>query len=138
MSVPSDIVIKAGLPKPVEPLEWLIGKWRCENTGNGQFPTIQSFNYGEELVFSNVGQPVLNVSSFTWHPEFQHQFAIHQSWNIMLRIQFQIFRCLVHAFERMAIHRLVLYSQYIEGHINKSTRGRKNDTMNFNCHFEMS
>ena len=76
MSVPSDIVIKAGLPKPVEPLEWLIGKWRCENTGNGQFPTIQSFNYGEELVFSNVGQPMLNVSSFTWHPE--SKIPMHQ------------------------------------------------------------
>ena len=67
MSVPSGVVNK-GLPKPVEPLEWLIGKWRC-NEAIGQFPTIKNFKYGEELTFSNVGQPMLNVSSFTWHAE---------------------------------------------------------------------
>ena len=75
MSVPPDVVNK-GIPKPVEPLEWLIGKWRCENLGNGQFPTIKNFNYGEELVFSNVGQPMLNMSSFSWHPELK--IPMHQ------------------------------------------------------------
>ena len=68
MSVPSGVK-NNGIPKPVEPLEWLIGTWRCEDSAQGSFPTINDFKYGEELTFSNVGQPMLNMSSFTWHPE---------------------------------------------------------------------
>ena len=39
-------------PHPaVAPLAFLLGKWRGE--GEGSFPTISSFRYGEELLFSH-------------------------------------------------------------------------------------
>jgi hypothetical protein len=50
----------AGTPTPtqppaphpaVAPLAFLLGKWRGE--GEGSFPTISSFRYGEELLFSH-------------------------------------------------------------------------------------
>ncbi len=59
------------VPNTVAPLSWLIGTWRCENSGRGVYPTIQSFNYGEEITFANVGQPMLNYSAFSWHPELK-------------------------------------------------------------------
>ena len=40
----------------IAPLSWLLGKWRSEN-GKGQYPTIKSFEYGEEVEFFHVGQP---------------------------------------------------------------------------------
>ena len=73
--IPNGVVQKP-MPKMIEPLSWLMGTWRCENEGHGQYPTIKSFQYGEELCFSNVGQPMLNYSSMSWHPE--HKFPMHQ------------------------------------------------------------
>ena len=73
--IPNGVVLKP-MPKMIEPLSWLMGTWRCENEGHGQYPTIKSFQYGEELCFSNVGQPMLNYSSMSWHPE--HKFPMHQ------------------------------------------------------------
>ena len=43
--------------------------WRCENVAIGMYPTINDFNYGEEIKFCNVGQPMLNFYSCSWHPE---------------------------------------------------------------------
>jgi hypothetical protein len=57
------------VPKSVELLKWLIGRWRCEKSGHGIYPTIKYFNYGEEIIFENVGQPMLNYRSFSWHAE---------------------------------------------------------------------
>nr|CAD1834461.1 unnamed protein product [Ananas comosus var. bracteatus] len=37
------------------PLSHLLGRWRGE--GEGGFPTINSFRYGEELLFSHSGKP---------------------------------------------------------------------------------
>lgn len=48
----------------VAPLEYLLGKWRGE--GEGGYPTINSFSYGEELVFSHSGKPVISYSQKTW------------------------------------------------------------------------
>lgn len=42
------------------PLSHLLGRWRGE--GEGGFPTINSFRYGEELLFSHSGK-VLSLSS---------------------------------------------------------------------------
>jgi hypothetical protein len=40
------------VPHPaVAPLAFLLGKWRGE--GEGSFPTISPFRYGEELLFSH-------------------------------------------------------------------------------------
>ena len=52
----------------IEPLSWLIGKWRSDN-GHGIYPTIKDFSYGEELEFFHVGQPNIQFTSYSWHPE---------------------------------------------------------------------
>ncbi|KAL7591068.1 peroxynitrite isomerase Rv2717c [Lactuca sativa] len=49
----------------IEPLSYLLGTWRGE--GEGGFPTISSFAYGEELNFTHPGnKPVIAYSQKTW------------------------------------------------------------------------
>lgn len=58
--------------KPVndslKPLLWIVGTWEA-TSGKGSFPTISPFTYCERVQFSSVGQPILNYSSHSWHPE---------------------------------------------------------------------
>lgn len=55
-----------GIHPAVEPLSYLLGRWRGE--GEGGYPTINSFLYGEELLFSHSapGKPVISYSQKTW------------------------------------------------------------------------
>ncbi|MQL80968.1 hypothetical protein Taro_013416 [Colocasia esculenta] len=46
------------------PLAFLLGRWRGE--GEGGFPTINAFKYGEELTFSHSGKPVIAYTQKTW------------------------------------------------------------------------
>ncbi|MBA0881501.1 hypothetical protein Goshw_028856, partial [Gossypium schwendimanii] len=50
----------------VAPLSYLLGTWKGE--GEGGYPTINSFRYGEELHFSHPasGKPVIAYSHKTW------------------------------------------------------------------------
>ncbi|OMO84830.1 Calycin-like protein [Corchorus capsularis] len=50
----------------IAPLSYLLGRWRGE--GEGGYPTINSFRYGEELQFSHPapGKPVVAYSQKTW------------------------------------------------------------------------
>ncbi|VDK28357.1 unnamed protein product [Anisakis simplex] len=40
------------VPHNLQPIAFLIGKWRSEFGGKAFFPTIPRFTYGEEIVFS--------------------------------------------------------------------------------------
>jgi THAP4-like, heme-binding beta-barrel domain len=42
----------------IAPLKFLLGRWRGQ--GEGGFPTINSFRYGEELFFSHSGKARLS------------------------------------------------------------------------------
>eukprot|EP00262_Sarcandra_glabra_P005997 TRINITY_DN17993_c0_g1_i1.p1 TRINITY_DN17993_c0_g1~~TRINITY_DN17993_c0_g1_i1.p1 ORF type:complete len:162 (+),score=33.15 TRINITY_DN17993_c0_g1_i1:115-600(+) len=48
----------------IAPLAYLLGTWRGE--GEGGFPTINAFKYGEQLNFSHSGKPVIAYSQKTW------------------------------------------------------------------------
>ncbi|VAH79063.1 unnamed protein product [Triticum turgidum subsp. durum] len=53
-------------PHPlVAPLSFLLGKWRGE--GEGTFPSIAPFRYGEEILFSHhPSKPVISYTQRTW------------------------------------------------------------------------
>ncbi len=48
----------------LERLSFLLGAWR--GGGDGEFPTIGAFRYGEEMVFEHVGDPFLLYSQRSW------------------------------------------------------------------------
>ena len=48
----------------VGPLRFLVGTWR--GTGTGFYPTIEPFEYEEELTFSDVGKPYVVFQQRTW------------------------------------------------------------------------
>uniref|UniRef100_A0A2K6EKA3 THAP domain containing 4 n=1 Tax=Propithecus coquereli TaxID=379532 RepID=A0A2K6EKA3_PROCO len=53
----------------VEPLSWMLGTWLSDPPGAGTFPTLQPFQYLEEVHISHVGQPMLNFSFNSFHPD---------------------------------------------------------------------
>ena len=45
-------------------LSFLLGTWR--GSGRGQYPTIEQFSYGEEVVVEHVGEPYLLYRQSSW------------------------------------------------------------------------
>ena len=55
-------------PHPeLAPLVFLIGIW--EGGGDGEYPTITPFRYGERIRFEHVGEPFLMYSLESWDAE---------------------------------------------------------------------
>jgi len=52
----------------LDQISWLIGRWVSES-GSGQFPTIDSFKYCEQIEFRSLGQPLLQYEATSWNPE---------------------------------------------------------------------
>lgn len=51
----------AALHPAIAPLSYLLGTWRGQ--GEGGYPTIASFSYGEELNFSPISGKVRSIAS---------------------------------------------------------------------------
>ena len=46
------------------PLAWLIGSWR--GNGEGDYPTIDKFTWGQELIFQQDGRPFFHYMARSW------------------------------------------------------------------------
>jgi hypothetical protein len=57
-------ITPSSLPAELLPLSWLIGSW--VGAGLGQYPTIEDFRFGQEIVFSTDGRPFLSYASRSW------------------------------------------------------------------------
>lgn len=54
----------AEVPQALRPLAWLIGTW--VGVGTGQYPTIEGFRFGQEIVCATDGRPFLSYRSRSW------------------------------------------------------------------------
>jgi nitrobindin-like protein len=46
------------------PVAWLLGTWR--GNGHGDYPTIDKYEFGQELVFAHDGRPFFHYFSRSW------------------------------------------------------------------------
>ncbi|MFT4264590.1 MAG: FABP family protein [Nocardioides sp.] len=56
--IPDDLSPAAG------PVAWLLGTWR--GNGHGDYPTIEPFQFGQELIFTHDGRPFFHYMSRSW------------------------------------------------------------------------
>ena len=56
--------IPENLHPDLMPLAWLVGTWRGK--GRGEYPTISSFEFAQEVSFKHVGKDHLNYFPRTW------------------------------------------------------------------------
>ena len=53
------------------PVAWLLGTWR--GNGRGDYPTIEPYEYGQELIFTHDGRPFFHYMSRAWIVDEQGQ-----------------------------------------------------------------
>src|SRR4029453_4603838 len=46
------------------PVAWLLGTWR--GNGHGDYPTIEPFQFGQELIFTHDGRPFFHYMARSW------------------------------------------------------------------------
>ena len=46
------------------PIAWMLGTWR--GNGHGDYPGIEKFEFGQELIFAHDGRPFFHYLSRTW------------------------------------------------------------------------
>jgi hypothetical protein len=46
------------------PVAWLLGTWR--GNGHGDYPTIDKYEFGQELIFAHDGRPFFHYFSRSW------------------------------------------------------------------------
>lgn len=46
------------------PIAWMLGTWR--GNGHGDYPTIEPFQYGQELIFTHDGRPFFHYMARSW------------------------------------------------------------------------
>jgi hypothetical protein len=46
------------------PIAWLLGTWR--GNGHGDYPTIEPFQFGQEVIFTHDGRPFFHYMSRAW------------------------------------------------------------------------
>lgn len=46
------------------PIAWLLGTW--QGNGHGDYPTIDGFQFGQELIFTHDGRPFFHYFSRAW------------------------------------------------------------------------
>lgn len=56
------------IPENIHPrcarLAWLIGRWR--GNGHGDYPTIDAFQFGQEVIFQQDGRPFIHFMARSW------------------------------------------------------------------------
>ena len=56
--------IPENLHPDAAPIAWLLGTWR--GNGHGDYPTIEPFQFGQELIFTHDGRPFFHYFSRSW------------------------------------------------------------------------
>jgi hypothetical protein len=46
------------------PIAWLLGTW--QGNGHGDYPTIEPFQFGQEVIFTHDGRPFFHYMSRAW------------------------------------------------------------------------
>ena len=46
------------------PVAWLLGTW--QGNGHGDYPTIEPYQYGQELIFTHDGRPFFHYFARSW------------------------------------------------------------------------
>ncbi len=56
--LPSDLHPDCG------PIAWMLGTWR--GNGHGDYPTIEPYQFGQELIFTHDGRPFFHYMARSW------------------------------------------------------------------------